>query len=192
MDKREQKKLDELMQQFSQVNGTPLEELQKQVESSRYSNEELMYEAQSVLNFYEARIRPYIEKGEQPENFDKRYREWRIRTCRSCGEEFAYAWAFDGVTCCSLECVEAELAKIGLRFSWHKDFKRRYGFTSPAIVPSSAFATLRTAFQDYVPDVFSSYESDRPIPQVHHVESHIQDTSPEQDNPNNNVLETQR
>jgi hypothetical protein len=192
MDKREQAKLNKLMQQFSQVNGTPLQELQKKVETSLYSDEELMYEAQSVLNFYEARIRPYLEKGEKPENFDKRYREWRIRVCKACGEEFAYAWTFDGVSCCSLECQETELAKIGLRFSWHKNFKRRYGYTFPAIVPSSALATLRTAFQDYVPDVFSSDEFARPNLQVHHVESHTQDNLPEQDNLNNNVLESQQ
>lgn len=156
------------------VTGQDPEELKAQVITAQlYSEEDSMYEAQSVLNFYKARIEPYLEKAEKPEDFDKRFREWRFRTCAGCGETFAYAWNYEGVGTCSLECAEEALAKIGIIFSRHHDLKKRWGyFYHPAIVSSSALKSLRSLYADAAPDSFAPDESYHPNLQAHHVQSH--------------------
>jgi len=190
LNRKEQQRMEEILHQFSALNHSNFEELKAQATAGLYSEEDLAYETQSIINFYEARIRPYIEKGEKPEDFDKRYREWRIKVCKNCGEEFAYAWSYDGVTHCSLNCQEEALAKIGVVFSRSHDLKKRYGyFSHPAIVPASALATLRTVFSELDPLVFSSNTSPLPIPPIDSSSKHTDDNQIEQDKSSSNMLE---
>ena len=148
MTKREKTKFDKLMANIAKVTNTDqtvLEEAHRI--STLYTQEDRAYEMQSVLNFYRARVEPFLEKGEKPEDFDKRFREWRFKVCNGCGERFAYAYTFDDVGCCSLECLEKSLAKIGIIYSRHKDLTRRWGYRAhPAIVSSYALQSLEGAY----------------------------------------------
>lgn len=179
MDKRQQKKFEKLLAQMAKVNQTDVETI-KEVNNldALQSFEEKVLESQSVLNFYRARIEPRLEKGEQPAEFDKRYREWRIRKCEECEEEFAYAYSYEGVKFCSLDCLDGALRKIGLQVTRGRELKKRWGvFAHPAIVPSSALATLKTLYSDASPDAFSPEVPDHPTPhQVQDAESQMQDT----------------
>jgi len=142
--KRHINKFAALMEQFAALNGQDaVENLEAVKLQELYSTEGLMLEAHAVYNFFEARVQPFIEKDEKPSDFDRRYREWRFKRCKGCGEVFAYAWDYDSISFCSLDCLEADLEKVGIVFSRHKDLKRRWGKKYPAIVPSSALQTLQ-------------------------------------------------
>lgn len=166
MNKREQKKFESLLASMAKVNPEFNLEQTKEELQYLYSHEESMYEGQSVLNFYKARIQPRLgefdkhgQPKEFPGEFDKRYREWRIRICEGCNEEYAYAFNYDGVKYCSLECLDDALHKIGLQVTRGRELKKRWGvFYHPAIVPSSAFAVLKASFAESVPDAFVMQE----------------------------------
>lgn len=192
MSKRQQASFEKLMQKIAKVSNTDVDALKKQHEiNDIYTDDDRFYEAQAVYNFYRARVEPFITKNEKPENFDKRYREWRIRTCEGCGEEFAYAFAYEGVKFCSLECLEAGLAAIGIKYSRHHDLKRRWGhFHHPAIVPSSALEALKTVYQEYVPESFSPDSSNLPSPRLPNDEEHTGGTEELQDSPNSSYAQT--
>lgn len=153
MTKRQATTFEKLLAQMAKVNGTTVEDLKAEAEI--YSTEDYAYEMQSVLNFFEARIQPRIEAKETPVAFDKRYREWRVKICKGCGEEFAYAYHYDGVGSCSLECLEKALNAIGIKFSRHHDLRRRWGQMHPAIVPATALAALKTLYGELAIDAFS-------------------------------------
>jgi hypothetical protein len=75
-------------------------------------------EAQAVLYYMEY-------KGE---GFDK-------KPCVSCGRTFAYAWDRTAITCCSVECLSAELEKKGLSWKINRPLHLRWGRTAPMILP---------------------------------------------------------
>jgi hypothetical protein len=110
--------------------------------------EQMVYEAQAVINYFESRIKPELDRkpGEPQAVFESRqdaaYKVWAFRDCKGCGDKFAYAYSYDGVQYCSLDCLEADLQKIGIKFSRHKDLKRRWGRYYPAVVSSNALALL--------------------------------------------------
>lgn len=192
MNKRQAAKFGKILAQIAQQNGAAEEEIKEKYRiNDIYTSEDRAYETQSVLNFYAARVEPFLGKKETPEDFDKRYREWRIKVCPACGEEFAYAFSYDGVRTCSLECVEKELEKIGIIYSRHHDLKRRWGYQAhPAIVPSSALKALKVLYPDVPQEVFSPDSSDLPIPHVPYVESQNSNKSNEQDSQNNTPVAT--
>ena len=137
-------------------SGIEVEELKEKNnlgDVNTYDN--IMYEAQATLNFFTARIKPFLEKDEPPAAFDRRYREWRIRECEECKEEFAYAYAYEGIKFCSLDCLAESLQKMGLRLTIGRDLKKRWGpHYHPAIVPSSAFGALQEVYGASVPEAF--------------------------------------
>lgn len=139
------KRQDNLLAKIAALTGTSFEEL-KEKAAPLTSEEENAYEAQSVLNFFEARIRPTQRVKETDQQFEARYKEWQFKICKECGLEFAYAYSFDGVAYCSFNCLDASLKKIGITFSRHSDSRRRWGFHRPAIVTSDALQVLRSAF----------------------------------------------
>lgn len=161
MNKRERAKFEKLLANIAKVTNTDLDDLKEKANVSKlYSVEDSHYELQSVLNFYKARIEPRIGKirdennklrDETNEEFDARYREWRFKICTNCNEQFAYAYQYEGVGTCSLDCAEAELLKIGIVFSRHRDLKRRWGHRAhPAIVSAPALESLRNLYGDDV------------------------------------------
>lgn len=133
-------KLSEKLAAFLNMDVEEVKEKAKQL----YSYEETILEMQSVINFYKARIQPKQGPKESDADFDKRYQEWRIKTCEGCNLEFAYAYTYDGVKFCSLDCLDGELRKIGLKVTYGRNLKQRWGRYHPAIVPSSALGILQS------------------------------------------------
>lgn len=167
MKKTDQNKLAKILAGLAKHNpDLKVEEMQEAVKPL-YSQESTMYIGQSVLNFFAARIQPRIEKGESEVIFDARYREWRIKKCKTCGEEFAYAWSYDGVANCSMECLEKSLQAIGLTLTRDRDLKLRWGlYSHPAIVPPAALQALKDQYETSVPDAFETSQSLRPTSPV--------------------------
>lgn len=166
--KTDQNKLAKILAGFAKHDETvKVEELQEAIKPL-YSQESTMYIGQSVLNFFAARIKPRLEKGEKEPAFDARYREWRIKNCKTCGEEFAYAWSYDGVANCSMECLEKALNNIGVSLTRDRDLRLRWGvYSHPAIVPAAALKALKETYLESVPDAFASSPDRRPTSPVH-------------------------
>jgi hypothetical protein len=121
-----------------------------------YTTEARTLQAQAVLNFFSVRVKlerqmVTVNGKKRPETdaeFEARYREWNFKTCKHCKLEFAYAYTYDGVAYCSLECVDASLAEIGLQVTRNRDPKMRWGNFHPAIVSASSLAELRDVYSD--------------------------------------------
>lgn len=186
MTKRQQAKLEKLLAQMGQALGKDEKILLEQA-NPLHSTESSFYEAQAVINYFKYRIKPLIEKGEKPEDFDKRYREWRIKICEGCGDRFAYSFAYDGVKYCSYDCLEKALLDIGIVMRRDRELKLRWGVHyHPAVVPSSALESLETLYADAVSDAYVPSQSDLPKSQnAHHSDTQEQDIHPEQDMPDN-------
>jgi hypothetical protein len=157
--KAQMNKFSSLMAQFGGVEEKEIEEVAK---VALQNAEQMAYEMQAAINFFESRIQPVLDRqsGESETAFtarqDKAYHEWRFKTCKGCEERFAYAYNYDGVAFCSLDCLEKDLARIGIRFSRHKDLKRRWGVTHPAVVSSSALQALSDTYCDVSPSSFET------------------------------------
>lgn len=132
-----------LLEKIAAFTGMDIEET-KEKAKQLYSYEESILEAQSVLNYYEARIQPRQRAKESDADYEKRYNEWKIRKCAECNLEFAYAYSVEGVKYCSLDCLDGALRKIGLQVTYGRPLKLRWGLRVPAIVPSSAFGILQS------------------------------------------------
>lgn len=167
--KRQLAQFEKLLASYAKQDGVEVEELKQTAEiGALYTQEAAAYEAQACLNFYEARVEPFLGKQEKPEDFDKRFREWRFRLCKFCEEQFAYAYNYEGVSYCSLDCLEQALLRIGIKFSRGKDLKKRWGvFYHPAIVSATALEALKTLYNGGAPEAFDDSLSDHPKPQVH-------------------------
>ena len=154
MTKAQQKKFEEILASQAKAAGVSEEELKQSFGiDTLYSQEEAIYEAQAVLNFFRHRRAPEMKKGETEQQFDARYREWRFKICEGCGFEFAYAYHYDGVKYCSLDCLEKALAEIGIKLTRNRPLELRWGRTAyPAIVSSSALKTLRSLPHSPQPD----------------------------------------
>jgi hypothetical protein len=175
MTKKQMARFQKILEQAASATGTSVEAIKEEHGvGALQSREEEVYERQAVYNFFKARIEPTLPQkigrnytAKELEEFDKAFREWRIRTCEECGEDFAYAFSYDGVKFCSLDCLDGALRKIGLQVTRGRDLKKRWGvFHHPAIVPSSALATLKTLYNDSSPDAFSPSATSLPKPQT--------------------------
>lgn len=187
---RQEAKLAKLLAGFAGGEDAGNDLMNKLKEEQLYTEEDRTYQLTSCLNFYKARVEPFIRKDEFPLDFDKRYREWKIRTCEACEEDFAYAYAYEGIKTCSLECAEELLKKIGITFSRHHDLKRRWGhFYHPAIVPASALAEMKVLYADLVPNSFDPSSLDLPTNLMHLLQEHVSDSVKEQDNQHNSNVQ---
>lgn len=154
---RERAKLEKALARFAAATGANTEELKPGLEEALYTDEDHMYEGQSVLNFFTFRIKPILE-GKKPgeteikyrvrkEEWERAYHEWKIRRCEGCQEDFAYALNYEGVKYCSLYCLDKALKDIGLQVTRGRDIRKRWGVQQhPAIVPSSAFQALKETY----------------------------------------------
>lgn len=181
MTKAQQRKFEEALKGIAERRGVSTEDIKEDAGfDTLYSTEGAVYEAMAVFNFFKSRIEPRLENKEDPKAFDRRYREWRFRRCDGCSEEFAYAYHYEGVKFCSLDCLEKSLAEIGITFTRHRDLKRRWGPTAyPAIVPSSALKALKASYFDLTPSSFEKNPSEPPKIQTR--VDPPQDTQPELD-----------
>lgn len=147
--------MSKLLAKIAAVTNTDVEELEeKRKVGSLYSFEETIYEVQSVISYYKTRIQPKPPKKKSDESnlefakrqreYEQAYNQWRFKKCEGCKLPFAYAYTYDGVKFCSLDCMNDELRKIGLSVTPGRPLHLRWGRHVPAIVPSSAFETLES------------------------------------------------
>lgn len=89
---------------------------------------------------------------------------FKNKPCVSCGRDFAYAWDRDPITCCSVECITAELAKKGLTWKINRPLHLRWGRTAPMVIPPDVLCLADTLLHESMPT-----QEDQPV-----------DTSPEE------------
>lgn len=151
------KRDDKLFAKIAELLGRDTDEIKKVSASANlYSQEEDIYEAASVWNFYKTRVALERRTKETDLEFQTRYNAWKFKTCKGCDQEFVYSYSYDGVAFCSLDCLDADLRKIGLQVTRGRDLKLRWGRYYPAIVPSPALANLRETYPD-APGLSSSH-----------------------------------
>lgn len=137
---------EKLLAKIAKITGADIKELEQV--KTLYSFDESVLEAQSVINFYRTRVQPMankdqgsnetkLEYAKRVSDYNKAFDEWRFRTCKNCNLTFAYAYNYEGVKFCSLDCLDSELRKIGLRVTYGRDLKKRWGRYYPAIIPSN-------------------------------------------------------
>lgn len=134
------KRRDKLNEKIAAFLGTSVEEIEKK--TGVYTTEEMAYEGQSVINYYTWRTRPEQMKDEKDSSYDNRLREWKYRECKFCKGRFAYSYKYDSVAYCSLDCLDGALREIGLKVSFGRNLKQRWGLYHPAIVPSTALEAI--------------------------------------------------
>jgi predicted nucleic-acid-binding Zn-ribbon protein len=106
--------------------------LGKPIELPAENKEDLIREAQSVINYFDV-------KGEQFKHIE----------CRQCGYLFAYSYHYDGVKYCSIPCIKRALKERGLTWDPSVPVEQRYGPVAvPAVVPPSALKTLQQVLKD--------------------------------------------
>jgi hypothetical protein len=150
------KRQENLLAKIAQHLGKDLEEV-KEAALPLYSYEEEVMERQSIINFFKARVRPERQRItvngksrlETDAEFEKRYNEWRFKECRNCNRMFAYAYSYDGVAFCSLDCLDEDLKKMGLELTRNRDVKKRWGLTRPAVVPAPVLELLQDAYPNH-------------------------------------------
>lgn len=134
---------DKLMEKVAALLNRDVEEIKEL--RAVYSQEEQIYEAQSVLNYYEWRKRPEQQHGEPKHLWEKRLQVWKHKTCEGCKQPFAYSLHYDGVKYCSLDCLRMALHEMGLELTPYRPLNLRWGHRYPGIVPSSALAAIELA-----------------------------------------------
>lgn len=165
---------EKLLAKIAAITNSDVEELKKT--RSLYSFDESVMEAQSVINFFYTRVQPREPKQRTGEtklafaqrqvDYHKAYDEWRIRLCGGCKQPFAYAYHYEGVKFCSLDCLDGELRKIGLSVSYGRELSMRWGSHAPAIVPPSVleiFATQSEVLSEICSDLVRSSHPTHPI-----------------------------
>jgi|SRR5690349_6680696 len=124
MKQSEIKKIEKVLQEAAKVFGDmpieiPLESIQDKLR-----------EAASVLAYFDM------------------HEKFKTEVCRNCNQEFAYAYYLSAVKCCSIPCMAAALAEIGLSWNPEAPLERRWGRYVPAIVPPKALEVIKPKAQD--------------------------------------------
>lgn len=117
----------------------PTEAIEKATEEPAESVLEKIKEAEACLIFFST-------KGSQ----------FKRKTCKTCGEIFAYRWEVDSITRCSVECYQTALAEIGLKWTPNKAQSERWGPAAPVVVPPEALKILEeqiSSQEDPPPDI---------------------------------------
>lgn len=114
---------DELKAQRALANLSEL--LGTTIQAPLEDQEALMWQAQSVLNYFKSRGQGFKE-----------------RPCKWCGCVFAYAYSFEGVGYCSIQCASRALQEIGIQWQPGKPLSERWGQYVPAVVPSQVLEIL--------------------------------------------------
>lgn len=114
-------KMEKALRLAAETLGVTIESLKPMVAESE---EDKMFEAQSVLNWFE------------------RAQDFKIIPCRNCGLKFAYDWYFDGIKYCSVHCIRIALQEQGLDWDPTREPLRRWGVSRPAFVPGTLLTLL--------------------------------------------------
>lgn len=119
--------MDQKQKDLKRALAKAAEFLGQEIKLPDETTEELMREAQSVINYFDM-------KGEQFKHIE----------CRQCGYLFAYSYHYDGVKYCSITCAKRALQARGLSWNPSVPVEERYGPVAvPAVVPASALKTLQ-------------------------------------------------
>lgn len=137
---KETKEMQQAFERMQEYMGKAKEEMDIPIESI----DDLMREAQSVLNYFAAAGDGFIEE-----------------ICKTCGKTFVYCWNVKAVKYCSIPCMSEALKAIGLR--WHPGRKPvdRWGQYIPAIVPPQVLELVgefSDTPEDSVDDIFHVLE----------------------------------
>lgn len=116
--------------EFLQAQGVDTSEVSEPL----MTDEEQLLEAQAVLNY-----------------FERNKEGFKYETCRGCGQKFAYSYHYDGIKSCSIECMAAQLRKIGINWQYGRPLHLRWDRFYPAVVPSPVIA-LEDEHQDQESD----------------------------------------
>lgn len=155
------KRDDNLLSKIANLLGKPVEEVKEA--KAVYTEEEQMFEAQSVLNYFTWRKSLTKEHKETDAQFEKRQRVWQYKTCAECEGRFAYSLHYDGVKFCSLDCLKSALKKQGVEFHPYRPLHQRYGYSQrPGIVPAPAVEVVDSVLLDEPSTSFENLSSDLP------------------------------
>lgn len=155
------KREENLLGKIAALLNKPVEEVKEA--KAVYTEEEQLYEAQSVLNYFQWRKRLVRERNEPDRIWEARLRVWQYKQCEGCKEKFAYSLHYDGVKFCSLDCLRAALKEDGIEFNPYRPLFKRYGFHQrPGIVPSSALKSVEFALSASSLEPFENALSSHP------------------------------
>ena len=154
---RRKKVSDNLLARIAAVLEQDVEEIKSVAKPELATYEEKVLQRQSIINYFRtvyAAKEPVQKTGESKAEFAKRYtewqnarNEWKRRRCEGCGLDFVYAFNYEGVKFCTLECMDAELRKIGVDVTPQKGGPARWGpLKHPAVVPASAVKALEDLY----------------------------------------------
>jgi len=123
-----------LADEIAALLGLKTEEVAKEIPTGKQleSTEELLQEAQAVINYYEWRGKEF-------------YRE----TCKQCKQKFRYTYYYKGIKLCSIQCMGRYLENLGLRWTPHKPLDERWGFRgAPMIVVPQALNLVDSLLEE--------------------------------------------
>lgn len=124
---------------FSAINEKTHKEVQKTAHEFIKTHEDQILEANAVLLYY------FRVPGVQ----------FKDRECKNCGLIFAYHWDCDNIYYCSIDCMKAALAKIGIEWDISRPLGTRYQEmhykSRPMIVPPDALKIVHD-LQESHPD----------------------------------------
>lgn len=135
-----QKKKDKALQLIAEYLGHSVEEPLE-------STEDLIRQAEAVLNYF-------VSEG----------KGFYTKKCGTCEEIFHFAWTSKSVGYCSVQCAKKALEKIGLKWNPEKPPTERWGsIYLPAIVPPEAakrieFQPPPTPVEQSVDDILAELE----------------------------------
>lgn len=116
---QQQKKLDKALEAMSKVFG------ETNVDLPLESTLDIIREAASVIQYFDM------------------HEKFKTEICRNCKQEFAYGYYVTAVKYCSIPCMAAALAEIGLSWDPGKPAEQRWGRYVPAIVPPLAHEVIK-------------------------------------------------
>lgn len=148
------KRYESLMEKIAKQLNQDVNEVKELAKPDLYTVEDKMLQGQSIINYYRSVVaakEPTQGASESKLDFQKRLsawhaarNEWRYRECEGCNLRFAYAYHYEGVKYCTLECLETGLRKIGIEVTPGKPPEKRWGLIHPAVVPASALTALQS------------------------------------------------
>jgi hypothetical protein len=139
------KKFEKALQQAAKAFNIDTSQIQIPLESKL----DVLREAASVIAYFDHK------------------EEFKEETCRNCNRKFVYAFYTTAVKCCSIACMAAHLASLGLKWDPEAPVERRWGPRGvPAIVPAEVYAII----QEQAPPI-----SEVPAPVIRKISSEAED-----------------
>lgn len=93
----------------------------REIELPVETKDDLIREAQSVINYFECKGEGFTEK-----------------ICKTCKLQFKYSHPTGGISYCSIDCARVALKEIGLDWDPSRPIHLRWGRFVPAVIPPKA------------------------------------------------------